>query len=140
MPLASQTFPSGSGNPFCPPGVLRSGSLIRSGRQRRRRHTVAAPDRRDAQQVGVEADPVVAADPQHQPRGVRLFAGNPGPARRASRTDEKNGKSGSTQSAQGLTAGAAGGCWFCDAPTNAHVSATAAASVTPRMDRIGVIL
>src|SRR6478735_11280860 len=32
-------------------------------------------------------------------RGVRLSAGNPGPARRASTIDEKKGKSGSIQSA-----------------------------------------
>src|SRR6266699_5677411 len=34
------------------------------------------------------------------PRGVRLFVGQPTPNSRASRTEEKNGKSGSTNSAQ----------------------------------------
>src|SRR6266705_5815918 len=34
------------------------------------------------------------------PRGVRLFVGQPSPSARASRTEEKNGKSGSTNSAQ----------------------------------------
>src|SRR6266536_4543399 len=34
------------------------------------------------------------------PRGVRLFVGQPSPNSRASSTEEKNGKSGSTNSAQ----------------------------------------
>src|SRR6266568_4602876 len=34
------------------------------------------------------------------PRGVRLFVGQPSPKSRASSTEEKNGKSGSTNSAQ----------------------------------------
>ncbi|MBN12710.1 MAG: hypothetical protein CMI17_06875 [Opitutaceae bacterium] len=36
------------------------------------------------------------------PRGVRLSLGNPGPAFRTSRMEEKNGKSGSTHSAHGV--------------------------------------
>ena len=40
------------------------------------------------------------------PRGVRFFVGKPGPARPASSTDEKKGKSGSIHSAQGWRAAA----------------------------------
>ena len=57
-----------------------------------------------------------------RPRGVRFFVGNPGPARPASSTDEKKGKSGSIHSAHGL----AGGCWTGEEPeTSPHVSVRA---------------
>ena len=41
------------------------------------------------------------------PRGVRLFVGQPSPNSRASRTEEKNGKSGSTNSAPSADPGLA---------------------------------
>ena len=74
------------------------------------------------------------------PRGVRLFVGNPGPARRASSTDEKKGKSGSIQSAHGTDAGAlAAGC--ADARDTARTSASQRALPgQPRQDLISVIL
>src|SRR6266550_742659 len=42
-----------------------------------------------------------------KPRGVRLFVGQPAPNSRASSTEEKNGKSGSTNSAQSADPGLA---------------------------------
>ena len=107
MPLASQTGPFGSGNPFCPPGVLRSGRWYDPGasavgvtpwpRQ------IAATRSRSRSNPAQWLRPTLSTSA----RGVRLSAGSPGPALRASRTDEKNGKSGSIQSAQ------AGVVWSC---------------------------
>ncbi len=71
------------------------------------------------------------------PRGVRFFVGKPGPARPASRTDEKKGKSGSIHSAQGIPAGC---CLGAPPATSPHISvATAIASVSGR-NLISVIL
>ncbi len=72
---------------------------------------------------------------------MRFRAGKLGPARPASSTDEKKGKSGSIHSAQGLTAGVAAGCCTADAgdispPINASIVRVAAAS----QDFIRVIL
>ena len=121
---------------------LAVGLAIRPGRQRSRGHARCRARRRR------RAASRCRSPPSGRGRGsarARAASGSWPETRvlhgRASRTDEKKGKSGSTHSAQGLTAGVTGGCWFCaDAPTNAHVSATAAARVTPRIDCIRVIL
>ena len=100
MPLASQTAPSGSGNPFCPPGVLRSGRWYDPGA--RAVGVTPWPRQIAATRSRSRSNPAQWLRPtlSTSARGVRLSAGSPGPAPRASRTDEKNGKSGSTQSAQ----------------------------------------
>ena len=70
------------------------------------------------------------------PRGVRFLVGRPGPARPASRTDEKKGKSGSTHSAQGLTAGVAGGCWTAAALGASPCINASAVTIAARPARI----
>ena len=67
------------------------------------------------------------------PRGVRFLAGKVGPARPASRTDEKKGKSGSIQSAQGLTGWCTAGCCTADARTSArHANASTSRWLRPQ--------
>ncbi len=72
---------------------------------------------------------------------MRFLAGNPGPARPASSTDEKNGKSGSTHSAHGLAAGAADGCWTAlPRDTSPYINTNIVRMVAARQDFIGAIL
>src|ERR1051325_5803083 len=101
MPLASQTFPSGSGAGNCPPGVLPPEGGYDFGAS-------ALGETPLPRQIAVTRNRSVSKHAQRSlprfstsPRGVRLFVGNPSPALRASRMDEKNGNSGSTHSAHG---------------------------------------
>jgi hypothetical protein len=75
------------------------------------------------------------------PRGVRFLAGNSGPARPASSTDEKKGKSGSIHAAHGLAAELTDGCWFADPrDTSPYISAKTIKVVAARQDFIRAIL
>ena len=128
MPLAIHTVPSGSGAGDCPPGVFLSGASYEPGASAfgvipLPRH-IAATRSRSVSNAAQSPSPRFSTSA----RGVRLVAGSPPPACPASRTDEKNGKSGSTQG----TADGAGGraaCCRAEPDVTKHSAATSARAV-----------
>src|SRR5688572_7325812 len=99
MPLATQTAPTGSGAGVWPPGVFLSGRRYEPGARAFAESPlpfqIAATRSRSVSNAAQQPLPRLSTNA----RGLRLSA-RPSPAARASTTEEKKGKSGSTQSAQ----------------------------------------